>query len=178
MGDCFFLDCQYPGNTPEKGTQKYSKRSAIWWLIIISLVILVFGVLLEITSDTLAKHYAINGVVFGATILALVTSLPEISGGLAFVKKKTYQPLISDIFGGNAFLPVLFLVATFITNKAILPKAHNIDIYLALTAILITTVYLAGMALALPTRKKGLGIDSWIVLGIYVVSVVGMFFVV
>lgn len=158
-------------------TEKLSKKSAIFWLILISLIILVFGVLLEITSDTIATHYKINGVIFGATILALVTSLPEISGGLAFVKKKTYQPIISDIFGGNAFLPVLFLAASLITNKAILPKAHNVDIFLALTSIVITTVYLAGMILKLPTRKKGMGIDSWVVLGIYILSVVGMIFV-
>jgi cation:H+ antiporter len=170
---------QSSGDTLEKGTtKKLSKKTAIFWLVVISLVILIFGVLLEITSDTIARHFNINGVIFGATILAVVTSLPEISGGLAFVKKKTYQPIISDIFGGNAFLPVLFLVATLITNKAILPKAHNIDIYLALTAIIITTVYLVGMVLKLPNRKKGLGIDSWIVLCIYILSVIGMFFVI
>ncbi|MBP9187462.1 MAG: sodium:calcium antiporter [Bacteroidia bacterium] len=81
----------------------YTRKSAITWLISIAIIVLVFGVLLEATSDVIATHFNINGVVFGATILALVTSLPEISGGLAFVKDKTYQPIISDIFGGNAF---------------------------------------------------------------------------
>lgn len=157
--------------------KKYSKKTALFWLVFISIIILVFGVLLEETSDTIATHFNINGVIFGATVLALVTSLPEISGGLAFVKKKTYQPIISDIFGGNAFLPVLFLVATLITNKAILPKAHNIDIYLALIAIIITAIYLVGMILKLPTRKKGLGVDSWVVLTIYILSIAGMIYV-
>ncbi len=154
----------------------YTKRSAIFWLIAISIIILIFGVLLEVTSDTIAKHYNINGIIFGATILALVTSLPEISGGLEFVKQKTYQPIISDIFGGNAFLPVLFLMATLITNDAILPKAQYIDIYLTTIAILITAIYIIGMVLKLPTRKKGLGIDSWIVLLVYLISVIGMIF--
>jgi cation:H+ antiporter len=157
--------------------KKYNKNSAIFWLISISIIILIFGVLLEITSDTIASHYNINGIIFGATILAIVTSLPEISGGLAFVKEKTYQPIISDIFGGNAFLPVLFLVATLITNDAILPKAHNIDIYLTTVAILITLIYIIGMILKFPTRKKGMGIDSWIVLIVYILSVLGMIFI-
>lgn len=155
-------------------SKTYSKTSAIIWLIAISIIVLIFGVLLEVTSDAIATHYNINGVIFGATILALVTSLPEISGGLAFVKEKTYQPIISDIFGGNAFLPVLFLVATLITNNAILPKAHNMDIYLTTVAIIITIVYVMGMILKIPTRKKGLGVDSWIVLFIYIISVIGM----
>lgn len=154
--------------------KQYTKKSAVLWLITISIIVLTFGVLLEITSDKIANHFNINGVIFGATILALVTSLPEISSGLAFVKERRYQPIISDIFGGNAFLPVLFVVATIITNDAILPKAEKLNIYLTATAILITTVYLIGMIIKIPTRKKGLGIDSWIVLVLYVLSLLGM----
>lgn len=155
---------------------KLTPRSAIFWLIGISLIILVFGVLLEETSSTIAGHFKINGLIFGATVLALVTSLPEISSGLAFVKDKTYQPIISDIFGGNAFLPVLFLAATIITNKPILPKAKNVDVYLTVTAIIITAIYLIGMILKIPSRKKGMGIDSWVVLAVYILSVLGMVF--
>ncbi|WP_157962269.1 sodium:calcium antiporter [Winogradskyella aurantiaca] len=156
-----------------KGTS-LTRKSSILWLISISAVVLVFGVLLEITSDTIANHYNINGIIFGATVLALVTSLPEVSGGLEFVKEKTYQPIISDIFGGNAFLPVLFLLATLITNDSILPKAHSIDIYLTTIAILITLIYMMGMLLKLPNRRKGIGIDSWLVMAIYVLSIIGM----
>ncbi|MEZ5014955.1 MAG: hypothetical protein R2794_11750 [Chitinophagales bacterium] len=156
---------------------KFTKRSALIWLVLISIIVLIFGVLLEVTSDNIATHLHINGVIFGATILALVTSLPEISGGLEFVKDKTYQPIISDIFGGNAFLPVLFLVASLITNDAILPKAHNVDIYLTGMSILITSIYMIGMILKLPNRKWGMGYDSWIALALYLLSVAGMFFI-
>lgn len=164
-------------NSRTSSPKMYTKKSALIWLISIAIIILIFGVLLEITSDTIASHYNINGIIFGATILALVTSLPEISGGLAFVKEKTYQSIISDIFGGNAFLPVLFLVATLITNDAILPKAHNIDIYLTTVSILITLIYIIGMIFKFPSRKKGMGIDSWIVLVVYILSVLGMIFI-
>lgn len=157
-------------------SKSFTKKSAIFWLIFISIIVLIFGVLLEVTSDVIATHFNINGIIFGATILALVTSLPEISGGLAFVKEKTYQPIISDIFGGNAFLPVLFLVATLITNDTILPKAQHIDIYLTTIAIIITSIYVIGMVLKLPTRKKGIGIDSWVVIVVYLLSVIGMIY--
>jgi cation:H+ antiporter len=162
----------------KKAKSKLTPTIALIWMISISLIILIFGVLLEETSNTIATHFKIDGIIFGATILALVTSLPEISGGLAFVKDKTYQPIISDIFGGNAFLPVLFLFATLISNKPILPKAHNVDIYLTSIAIIITAIYIIGMIIKLPNRKFGLGVDSWSVLVIYLLSIIGMFFVI
>lgn len=154
-----------------------TKKTALIWLSIISIVVLVFGVLLEITSDTIATNFNINGVVFGATILALVTSLPEISGGLAFIKNKSYEPIISDIFGGNAFLPVLFLPITLITNKAVIPNSSSINIYLTSVAIIITCIYVMGMIISFPKKKSGLGYDSWVVLTIYLLSVIGMFYI-
>jgi len=163
-------------NNSAKNDKTMTPKSSVIWLIGISVIILVFGVLLEETSNTIAGHFKINGLIFGATVLAFVTSLPEISSGLAFVKAKTYQPIISDIFGGNTFLPVLFLAATMITNKPILPNAKNVDVYLTVIAIMITTIYLIGMLLKIPARKKGIGIDSWIVLGLYLLSVLGMVF--
>jgi cation:H+ antiporter len=157
-------------------TLKLTPTSAIAWLILVSIVVLFFGVLLETTSDAIATHLNINGVIFGATILALVTSLPEISGGLAFVRNRSYKPIISDIFGGNTFLPVLFIPATLITNKAIIPTAANIDIYLTTISIILTSIYLMGMIIAAPRKKFGIGIDSWIVLVVYLFSLIGMFY--
>ena len=77
---------------------------------------------------------------FRRTVLALATSLPEISTGLQAVRRGDDNLAISDIFGGNAFLPVLFLVATVISGAAILPRAHASEIYLTSLAALLTLV--------------------------------------
>ena len=70
------------------------------------------GIVLE--RDRRARspgHLGVSGVVFGATFLAAATALPEVSTGIASVRLGDYQLAVSDIFGGNAFLPVLFLLA-------------------------------------------------------------------
>ncbi len=160
--------------TPKETELSLTKTSAIVWLVVASVIVLVFGVLLETTGDAIASSLNMNGVLFGATILALVTSLPEISGGLEFVRNKSYKPIISDIFGGNSFLPVLFLPASLITGKAILPSIDTTNTYLTVVSIILTTIYIMGMVIAGRKRKFGLGVDSWVVFICYLLSLLGL----
>ena len=95
-----------------------------------ALATLAAGYYLEQSGDAIAGHIGLTGVLFGSTVLAAATSLPELSTGLTSVKLGDVQLAISDIFGGNAFLPVLFLVATLISGTPVLPQAQSTDIYL------------------------------------------------
>lgn len=122
----------------------------------------------------IAQQIGLSGVLFGATILAAATSLPEVSTGLASVKMEDYQLAISDIFGGNAFLPVLFLLATLLSGKAALPQAAKTDIYIAGLGILLTTVYIYGLIFRPSRRVLRMGIDSLVVLVLYVLGTVGL----
>jgi len=133
------------------------------------------GVLLERSGDAIAGQIGLSGVLFGATFLALATSLPEISTGLASVRQGDFQLAVSDIFGGNAFLPVLFLVAVLISGTPVLPQAHASDIYLTALAILLTLVYMLGLLFRPARRVLGMGVDSLVVLVLYLAGVVGLF---
>jgi len=133
------------------------------------------GVLLERSGDAIAGQIGLSGVLFGATFLALATSLPEISTGLASVRQGDFQLAVSDIFGGNAFLPVLFLVAVLISGTPVLPQAHASDIYLTALAILLTLVYMLGLLFRPARRVLGMGVDSLVVLVLYAAGVAGLF---
>jgi cation:H+ antiporter len=140
-----------------------------------AIVTLVAGVVLERSGEAAAGDVGLSGVLFGATVLAAATSLPELSTGLASVKTGDYQLAMSDIFGGNAFLPVLFLVATLLSGKAVLPHAQASDIYLTAVGMLLTLVYAAGLLFRPHRRIFRMGVDSLVVLVLYLLGVAGLF---
>jgi cation:H+ antiporter len=142
-----------------------------------AVVTLLAGVVLERSGEAASEHIGLSGVLFGATVLAAATSLPEVSTGLTSVRAGDYQLAVSDIFGGNAFLPVLFLVAALVSGKAVLPHAQATDIYLTALGVLLTLVYAAGLLFRPPRRIAAMGLDSLVVLVLYLIGLAGLFIV-
>jgi cation:H+ antiporter len=139
-----------------------------------AVVTLVAGALLEESGTQAADRVGLSGVLFGATVLAAATSLPELSTGLTAVRSGDYQLAFGDIFGGNAFLPVLLLLATVVSGKAVLPNAHNSDLYLAALGALLTIIYIGGLLFRPARQHARLGADSIAVLIVYALGVVGL----
>lgn len=149
-------------------------QSAIWVLVIGAVLTLVAGWALEYSGEILSKRWHVSGVLFGGTILALATALPEISTGIASAKIRDYNMAVSDIFGGNAFLPVLFLVASIISGEAVIPTLSNSDMYLTGLGILLTCIYMVGMVLHSRRQVFQMGIDSLCVLLTYLLGLIGL----
>lgn len=139
-----------------------------------ALVTLAGGVALERLSESISTEIGLSGVLFGATVLAAATALPEVSTGLQSLKLGDYQLAVSDIFGGNAFLPVLFLPATLISGSAVLPQARASDVYLTALGILLTVVYMGGLLFRPKRQWAGFGPDSVAVILLYALGVAGL----
>jgi len=132
-----------------------------------ALATLVAGVTIERSGETFFGNLGLSGIVFGATVLALATSLPELSTGLTATRSGDYKLAMGDIFGGNAFLPVLFLLITLIGGKPVLPSAGAANIYLTALGALLTAVYLAGLVFRPQRQILRMGVDSLTVLILY-----------
>jgi cation:H+ antiporter len=152
----------------------WSTRRAALLFAVAAGVTLVGGVVLERSGERIAGHLGMTGVLFGATILAAATALPEVSTGLASIKLGDYQLAVSDIFGGNAFLPVLFLVASLLSGTAVLPQAQATDIYLTGLGVLLTVVYLYGLVFRPRRQVLRMGVDSLTVLVLYGIGIAGL----
>ena len=160
------------GTSHDDGPRRMTRTIAVF--LGSALVTMAAGVVLERSGEAASSQVGLSGVLYGATILALATSLPEISTGLQAIRQGDDNLAMSDIFGGNAFLPVLFLVATLVSGKAVLPGATSSDIYLTALAALLTLVYVVGLIFRPRRRVLGMGVDSAAVVALYLLGVGGL----
>jgi cation:H+ antiporter len=131
------------------------------------------GVALEISGNELANRAGINGVVFGATVLALASALPEISSGIEAVRLGDHQLAMGDVFGGNAFQLCLFVLADLVAAKPVLPTTGAAIAWLASLSLVLTVMYVGGVIVR-PSRPNRLGPESILALLFYVVGIVGL----
>jgi cation:H+ antiporter len=141
------------------------------------LVTLGAGVLLEVTGNDLANRLGINGVIFGATVLATATALPEISSGLAAVRLGDNALAMGDIFGGNAFQVCLFLVADLVAGKPVLESAGNLNAWLGALGVALTAIYGFGVISRPMHCRARLGPDSILALVLFTLGILGLFYV-
>jgi cation:H+ antiporter len=140
-------------------------------------VTLAAGVALEQSGNELANRLGVNGVIFGATVLAAATALPEISSGLAAVRLGDHSLAMGDIFGGNAFQVCLFLVADLVAGQPVLPSAGNLNAWLAALGVALTAIYGFGVISRPMHCRFRLGPDSLVALGLFGLGIAGLFFV-
>ena len=131
--------------------------------------------MLELSGEGIATQIHVSGVIFGATVLAAATALPEVSTGLQAVRMGDYQLAFGDIFGGNAFLPTLFLLAGLLSGQAVVTQAQSTDIFLTGLGALLSLVYMFGIVFRPSKTIARVGIDSAVVLILYVVGMIGFF---
>ena len=83
---------------------KNEKKSRIWFLLILSLIILVSSARLVVWGGTsLALEFGISDLIIGLTVVALGTSLPELAVSVSSALKKQHQMVIGNIIGSNLF---------------------------------------------------------------------------
>ncbi|MGV8082021.1 MAG: sodium:calcium antiporter [Coriobacteriia bacterium] len=139
-----------------------------------SLATLAGGVALQYSGAELASRVGLSGGVFGATVLALVTALPEITTSVQAVLIGDNMLAVGDIFGGNAFQLCLFLVADLAAGTAVLPTLGPQNVWLAAAGLLVTAIYAIGIVIRPPRTWLRLGPDSIAVLVLYAVAVAGL----
>lgn len=154
--------------------EKWTTLRIFMLFLIGSVVTLAAGVALAVSSAALSDRFHISGIVFGATVLAAASALPEISTGIAAVRLGDHQLVMSDVFGGNAFQICLFVLADIMAGTPALPQSGVENGWLAAVGILLTTLYASSVVMRPTKRYLRLGLDSVVAVLAFVIGIAGL----
>ncbi|MCA1368529.1 sodium:calcium antiporter [Bradyrhizobium sp. BRP14] len=140
-------------------------------------VIVVAGYLLSRTGDAIAEVSGLGQSFVGAVLVAVATSLPEVSTVFAATRAGLYTMAMSDIFGTNLIdLSFLFVIDVTGGADAVMNGAGRFETFAALIAITVTAVFFIGLVERRDRTVLRMGYDSFAVLIIYLASLVAFYF--
>jgi cation:H+ antiporter len=164
-----------PEAPPEQEHDR-SLRRLIVGAVVAGAIILVAGFLLAKTGEALAKQTGLGTSFFGAVLLGLSTSLPEVSTVLAAVRLKRYEMAMSDVLGTNLFnVIILVLVDALHDGEPVLVAAGPFAAFGALLAVVLTAIFLVGMLERRDRTVMRMGVDSLAALACYAAGVVVLY---
>lgn len=142
------------------------------------------------TGDILAEHPidALGGRPLGKTavgilFLAVATSLPEIATSITAVRMNNLDMALGNVFGSNMFnilvLPVM-KVAAWLNGDSLMMAGPDFsadtNLFAGLLPIILTTMAVAGMAYRTQRRVLKMGMDSFLLVLIYLAGMAVILF--
>lgn len=141
-------------------------------------VVLCAGYLLSMSADAMSAQTGISSGIIGGTLVAISTSLPELSTTISAVRIKAYSMAVSNVFGGNAFnTALIFLADAAYRRGPILGQVSRSTLYLGVLGIILTCIYLWGLLEKKDKTIFRLGYDSAAVVIVYLIGLVGWYIV-
>ncbi len=133
------------------------------WLYVAvsSSIVLGGGWLATETADAMAERSGLSPEFLGATLLAVATSLPEVSTTVSAARNGRYTVAMSNVFGSNAFdVTLLVLAEVLYFGGSIFERVDTSVIFVATIGSLMTCIYLWGMMEREDRTVFGVGWDS------------------
>ncbi|KXF77050.1 sodium:calcium exchanger [Paramesorhizobium deserti] len=152
----------------EDGAEDLSLSGLIWRTTALALVILVAGYLLSQTGDAIARQTGLGASFVGFVLVAISTSLPELSTALTAARRGLFTLAISDILGTNLInVGLVFVIDAASSGQPVLNTVGSFSIFGALLGIIVTALFLGGLAERRDTTIARIGLDSAIVTIVY-----------
>ena len=161
---------------PEEATRPVtmSVRRAIGGFVACAAVIVTAGVFLIHASKAISVQAGLSGSFMGAILVAIVTSLPELSTSIGALRIRAYDMIIGNLFGSNMFnIVTVFFADVAFRRGAIL---GNLDggkpdqLVVAALGIALTAIAIIAIGYRSRRRVLGVGADGAVLLVAYLIS--------
>lgn len=157
---------------PEDGPRDPSPTRQIALRVAVSgTAIVTGGFLLAGSGEVLAEYTGLGASFFGLVLGGFATSLPELSTLYSAVRLRQYEMAFADTFGTNLFSTMLlFFADAAYPSEPILNAAGRFSLFSILLGITMTAVFLAGLLIRRNYSICKMGVDSIIVVAIYLLG--------
>ncbi len=155
-------------------TATISLRHAVIGFSVCAAVIITAGVFLIYASKAISIETGLSASVVGAVLVAVVTSLPELSTSIGALRIGAYDMIIGNLFGSNMFNILTIAFADIAFTKGSIYNAlgtgRNEQLLVGTLGIGITTVAIIGIGVRSDRRVLGMGADAALLLVCYLAS--------
>ncbi len=167
-------------NANDSGTTRFertSNRRLYLFAAFAGALLFVAGWVLANAGDALAEQTALGASFIGVALVASSTSLPELSTTLAAVRRGNHEMAVSNILGTNCLEVALFFPSDLFYRKGpILAAIDRSAMFAGTLAMVVTCVFVIGLLERRNRTVLGMGIDSLIVIIVYIVGLAGLFY--
>ncbi len=141
------------------------------------LVILACGWTLAQVGDALADQSGLGASFVGVALVAGSTSMPELSTALGAVRRGNHEMAVANILGTNCLELALFFVADlFYRGGPILAATDRSSLFAATLGMIVTCIFLLGLLERRNRTILGMGVDSVLVLVVYLAGLGGLYY--
>jgi cation:H+ antiporter len=161
-------EAQHHSSKKAEGEIKDSLRTVIAKTAVAGTVILIAGFFISRTAEAIAEQTGLGASFVGAVLVAISTSLPELSTVLSAVRLGHYTMAISDILGTNLFdIGLLFAIDATTAGEPIFNRVGAFSAVGAMLGIAVTALFLIGLAERRDRTVLRIGVDSAAVLVVF-----------
>lgn len=151
----------------------HSRARLISGIVALAALIAVAGTILASTGHAIAESTGLGDNIVGLLLVAVATSLPELSTIVAAMSVRRYELAIGEIFGSNLFnLAIIFVVDLAASQTPVLSMAGPFEALAALLALTLTGIFVIGLLERRNRTVLRMGYDSILTIVVYAIGVI------
>jgi cation:H+ antiporter len=159
------------------GKEERSLRTLLLYVAGAAAALVSAGFVLAQTGEAVAEKTGLGESFVGAMLIALATSLPEISTVVASARIRQYELVFGDIFGTNLFdIVLIFVIDAVSAGDPVLSQVGVFSAFAALLGAIVTSIYIAGLLERADRTVLRMGVDSLAVIVVYAAGAVVLFY--
>ena len=149
---------------PEKISPPRSGHTGFRLLVFLAVLLVSSQAVISCAAST-ARHFDVSELIIGLSVIAVGTSLPELSTTLASVRRKHYTVALGNIFGSNIFNSLAVIGIPVLISPQTMPSevlTRDYPVAVGATLLLFLLMFLTPPRLSLGRLKGGLLVACFI----------------